>query len=74
MKDIEYEELAIEIMDMLAVALHFAGAKEECIEKLIDLYILAVEQNENDKEYNQQAMIAIIKNLKTKNPNFFHNA
>lgn len=71
MKDTEYEELALEIIDMLAVALHFAGAKKEYIEDLIDIYIQEVESNDNNSEYNQQAIINLINQIKAKNISMF---
>lgn len=71
MKAEEYEELALEILDMLGVALHFAGAKKQSIEKLIDIYIQEVEQNDDDTAYDQEAIISLIHQIKKKNPQFF---
>ena len=71
MKAEEYEELALEILDMLGVALHFAGAKKQSIEKLIDIYIQEVEQNDDDAAYDQEAIISLINQIKRKNPQFF---
>ena len=71
MKKEEYEELALEILDMLGVALHFAGAKKQSIEKLIDIYIQEVEQNDDDAAYDQEAIISLINQIKKKNPQFF---
>lgn len=71
MKAEEYEELALEILDMLGVALHFAGAKKQSIEKLIDIYIQEVEQNDDDAAYDQEAIISLIHQIKKKNPQFF---
>lgn len=71
MKAEEYEELALEILDMLGVALHFAGAKKQSIEKLIDIYIQEVEQNDDDAAYDQEAIISLINQIKKKNPQFF---
>ena len=71
MKAEEYEELALEILDMLGVALHFAGAKKQSIEKLIDIYIQEVEQDDDDAAYDQEAIISLINQIKKKNPQFF---
>lgn len=71
MKAEEYEELALEILDMLGVALHFAGAKKQSIEKLIDIYIQEVERNDDDAAYDQEAIISLINQIKKKNPQFF---
>ncbi|MCE3038293.1 hypothetical protein [Helicobacter anatolicus] len=71
MKNTEYEELALEVLDMLAVAMYFAGAKKEYTEKLIDIYIEEVEKIDNDKDYDQQAIIDLIQTIKRKNPKLF---
>lgn len=71
MNDKEYEELALEIMDMLGVALHFAGAKPQYIKDLIDIYINEVDHVEDDEEFTQAKIISIIKNIKTKHPQYF---
>lgn len=70
MKEQEYQELALEILDMLAVAFHFAGAKDSDIEKLLDIYIDEIEAN-SDTEYDQKAIITLIKTIRQKYPHFF---
>lgn len=68
-KDLEIEELALEVIDMLGVALHFAGGKE--IKKLIDLYLEELDKVPEDTPYNQEQMIALIERLKKKYPKLF---
>lgn len=68
-KDLEIQELALEVIDMLGVALHFAGGKD--IKKLIDLYLEELEEVPEDTPYNQEQMIALINTLKTKHPKLF---
>ncbi|HIY44259.1 hypothetical protein [uncultured Helicobacter sp.] len=69
MKDLEIQELALEVMDMLGVALHFAGGKD--IKKLIDLYLQELDEVPEDTPYNQEQMIALIEGLKKKYPKMF---
>lgn len=68
-KDLEIQELALEVIDMLGVALHFAGGKD--IKKLIDLYLEELDKVPEDTPYNQEQMIALIEGLKKKYPKFF---
>ncbi|PAF48630.1 hypothetical protein BKH41_04985 [Helicobacter sp. 12S02232-10] len=64
--DIELEELALEIIDMLGVALHFAGVKPENIQKAIDAYLEEIDTIDEDKPYGQKEMIEVIERLRTK--------
>ncbi|GAA7269393.1 hypothetical protein HpCK38_20010 [Helicobacter pylori] len=68
-KDLQIQELALEVIDMLSVALHFAGGKD--IKKLIDLYIEELDKFPEELPYNQEQMIALIEGLKQKYPKFF---
>ncbi|ANV97899.1 hypothetical protein BBW65_03385 [Helicobacter enhydrae] len=73
MKDlqIELQELALEVMDMLAVALHFAGAQKQHIDTLIDCYLKELDAFDEQTPYGQEQMIALIHNLKEKYPQYF---
>lgn len=68
-KDLEIQELALEVIDMLGVALHFAGGKD--IKKLIDLYLEELDKVPEDTPYNQEQMIVLIEGLKKKYPKLF---
>lgn len=72
MQDKEYQELALEIIDMLGVAFYFAGAKSQHIKKLIDIYINEIDLLEEDAEFNQEFIISIIQQIKIKHPHFFN--
>lgn len=67
----EYEELALEIIDMLGVAFHFAGAKPQNIKNLIDIYINEVDRVPDHEEFTQDKIIQIIQQIKNKNPQYF---
>lgn len=71
MNDKEYEELALEIIDMLGVAFHFAGAKSQHIKELIDIYINEVDNMSDNEEFTQAIIITIINNIKIKYPQYF---
>lgn len=68
-KDLEIQELALEVIDMLGVALHFAGGKD--IKELIDLYLEELDKVPEDTPYNQEQMIVLIEGLKKKYPKLF---
>lgn len=70
-KDLEIQELAIEVMDMLCVALHFAGAKNESLQTLLDHYLDELDKIDENTPYNQEQMIALIKLLQSKYPQYF---
>lgn len=71
MKDLEINELALEIIDMLSVALYFAGAKEEKIEPLIDLYMQELDYADENLPYDREQMILLIQTLQKKYPQHF---
>lgn len=74
--DISLEEMVLEVIDILGVALHFAGAKDESIQKLTTLYSEQIdkyyEKLPEDAPYGQKEMIEIIKSLKKYYPEHFH--
>lgn len=73
--EMSLEEMALEVVDMLGVALYFAGAKRACIEELITLYSKQMDKFYStlpeDALYGQDEMIEIIKSLKKDYPQFF---
>lgn len=73
--NVSLEEMAFEVIDLLGVALYFAGAKKEYIQELITLYSEQIDkyyQNlPEDAPYGQKEMIEIIKSLKKDYPQHF---
>lgn len=67
----DLEDLAIEVIDMLGVALHFAGVKSENIEKAIDAYLEELDNLDEDTSYGQKEMIEVIQSLKNKRKDLF---
>ena len=48
--EIEIEEMAMQLADMLGAALFFAGAKKEDIPKAIDLYLKSIDEVFEDED------------------------
>ncbi|MCX2716382.1 hypothetical protein OQH61_01335 [Helicobacter sp. MIT 21-1697] len=76
--EMSLEEMALEVIDMLGVALYFAGAKKKHIDELIELYSEQMDKFyaklPEDANYGQEEMISIIKSLKKDYPQFFIKA
>lgn len=73
--EMSLEEMALEVIDMLGVALYFAGAKKAHIQELIELYSTQMDKFyahlPEDASYGQNEMIEIIKSLRDDYPQFF---
>ncbi|RDU59800.1 hypothetical protein [Helicobacter marmotae] len=74
--EMSLEEMALEVLDMLGVALRFAGAKKEHVAKLTELYSTQMDKFyeflPDDAPYGQDEMVEIIKSLKKDYPEFFN--
>lgn len=70
-EELDIEELALEAIDMLGVALHFAGVKSENIEKAIDAYLEELDNLDEDTSYGQKEIIKVIQTLKNKRKDLF---
>lgn len=68
---LDFEDLALEVIDMLGVALHFAGVKSENIEKAIDAYLEELDNLDEDTSYGQKEIIEVIQSLKNKRKDLF---
>lgn len=73
--ELSLEEMALEVVDMLSVALYFAGAKKEHLEELVELYAAQMDKYyaklPEDALYGQNEMIGIIKSLRQEYPTLF---
>ena len=65
--EIEIEEMAMQLADMLGAALYFAGVKKEDLPKAIDLYLNGLDEVFED-------VVEAIEYIKNKNPKLFHKA
>jgi len=76
--EIEIEEMAMQLADMLGAALYFAGVKKEDLPKAIDLYLKGLdevfEDDDEDSEMGFEEVIEVIEYIKNKNPKLFHKA
>ncbi|MBP1680768.1 MAG: hypothetical protein H6Q35_1107 [Proteobacteria bacterium] len=75
--EIEIEEMAMQLADMLGAALYFAGVKKEDLPKAIDLYLKGLdevfEDDDEDSEMGFEEVIEVIEYIKNKHPKLFHN-
>ncbi|MDD3343791.1 MAG: hypothetical protein PHR87_09475 [Sulfurospirillaceae bacterium] len=74
--EIEIEELAMQLADMLGVALYFAGVKREDIPKAVDVYLQGLDEvfddEEEDGEMGFEEIIQVIEFIRQKHPKLFH--
>ena len=72
----EVEELSLHFVTMLEVALLYAGAKKEKIEKIGKLYIDSLDEalkDDDSDEMDREDVITVIEYIKSKNPELFNN-
>ena len=69
--EIEIEEMAMQLADMLGAALYFAGVKKEDLPKAIDLYLNGLdevfEDEDEDSEMGFEEVVEVIEYIKNKN-------
>lgn len=72
--ELEIEELAMQLTDMLNAALYFAGVKKEKLEDAVDAYVNAIDvvfKDDDDGEIGIDEIITIIEHVKKTNPGLF---
>jgi hypothetical protein len=72
--DLDIEELALQLTDMLSVALYFAGVQEEKLQEATDAYIDAIDEvlgDDEETEMGPQEIIKIINHLKRTQTDLF---
>lgn len=71
--EIEIEEIAMQLADMLGVALYFAGVKKENVQKAIDAYLQGIDETfgDEDGEMGFDEIVAVIENMKKIHPKLF---
>jgi len=73
----EIEELSIQLIDMLEVALYFAGVKKENLKDAIEIYLNGIDEyyaNNEDEEMGVDEIIEVIKYIKKTKPKLFTNS
>ena len=71
----ENQELALHLADMLEVALIYAGAKKDKIEKVANLYVESIDEalkDDDSEEMDREDIITVIEYVRSKNPNLFN--
>lgn len=73
--EIEIEEMAMQLADMLGAALYFAGVKKEDLPKAVDLYLKGLDElfdeEDDDEEMGFEEVVEVIEHLKKKHPKLF---
>ena len=74
--EVEIEELAMQLADMLGVALYFAGVRREDIPKAVDLYLQGLDEvfddDEEEGEMGFEEVIQVIEHIQKHHPKLFH--
>ena len=74
--EVEIEEIAMQLADMLGVALYFAGVKKEDLPKAVDMYLKSLDEvfdeDDEDDEMGFEEVIQVIEYLQKKHPKLFH--
>lgn len=74
--EVEIEELAMQLADMLGVALYFAGVRREDIPKAVDFYLQGLDEvfddDEEEGEMGFEEVIQVIEHIQKKHPKLFH--
>jgi len=71
----ELDELSLHLADMLEVALVYAGAKKDMIEKVSNLYIDSIDEalkDDDSDEMDREDIITVIEFIKAKEPGLFN--
>jgi hypothetical protein len=71
----EIEELSLHLADMLEVALLYAGAKKEKIEKIAKLYVDSIDEalkDDDSEEMDREDIITVIEYIKSRNKDLFN--
>jgi hypothetical protein len=71
----EIEELSLHLADMLEVALLYAGAKKDKIEKVAKLYVDSIDEalkDDDSEEMDREDIITVIEYIKSRNKELFN--
>jgi hypothetical protein len=69
----EIEDLTIHLADMLEATLHFAGVKENSLEKAVKAYVDTLDDvfEDDDGEMGYKEIVVAIEHLKKSKPELF---
>ncbi|MFP4333546.1 MAG: hypothetical protein ACLFQJ_09610 [Campylobacterales bacterium] len=73
--ELEIEELAMQLADMLGVALYYAGVKKDNMQTAVDVYLNSMEDvfgdEVDDVEYGFEEIIKVIEYMKANRGDLF---
>lgn len=71
--ELEIEELACQLADMLGAALYFAGVKEDNMQKAVDAYLNGIDEIFDDEEgvMGFEEVVQVIKHLQKTRKDLF---
>jgi NTP pyrophosphatase (non-canonical NTP hydrolase) len=71
--EIEIEEIAMQLADMLGAALYFAGVKREKLPDAVDAYLQGIDDTlgDEDGEMGFEEVVKVIEDLRRTNPKLF---
>ena len=72
--ELEIEELAMQLSDMLSAALYFSGVKKKNLKKAVDCYINGIDEvfgEDDEGEMGFEEVIQVIEHLKKSHPELF---
>ncbi len=72
--EIEIEELAMQLADMLGAALHYAGVPDEKMREAVEAYLDGIDEvfaDQMDGEMGYEEVIMVIEHIKRTKPQLF---
>jgi hypothetical protein len=76
--ELEIEELAMQLADMLGVALYYAGVKKENMQNAVDVYLNSMDEvfgdDMGDTEFGFEEIIKVIEYMKANRGDLFDRA
>jgi len=76
--ELEIEELAMQLADMLGVALYYAGIKKSNMQEAVDVYLNSMEEvfggDKDDIEYGFEEIVKVIEYMKANRGDLFDRA
>jgi len=71
--ELEIDELAMQLADMLGVALYYSGIKKDLIREGVDAYLNAMDEIFDDEsmEYGFEEIVQVIEHIKKTKPELF---
>ena len=73
--EFEIEELAMQLADMLGVALHYAGVSDDKMPQAVEAYLNGIDelfQDNLDGEMGYEEVIKVIEHIKKTKPSLFN--